>query len=194
MADGRILFREFLRAPTHIATVTASSDALVAEMIRPFPVREDPVIVELGPGTGRVTDAIQQRLRGRGRHLAIEINPLLAGRLAERHPAVTVVCADAGALPDVLAAHDVAHVDLMSSLLPWAAYKTAPIPRLVAQTLAPDGVFTQAKFVISRWMAPARRQDRETRASFADVRTGATVWRNLPPARVRVARYGNSAG
>ncbi|MGH3613143.1 MAG: class I SAM-dependent methyltransferase [Pseudonocardia sp.] len=194
MADSRILFREFLRTPTHIATVAASSDALVAEMIRPFPDREDPLIVELGAGTGRVTDAVQRRLAGRGRHLAIEINPMLARGLAERHPAVTVVCADAAALPDVLADHGLGQADLVSSLLPWQAYRCAPIPRLIAQILAPGGAFTQAKFVITRRMAPARRQDLQTRASFADVRTGATVWRSLPPACVRVARHGGPAG
>jgi phosphatidylethanolamine/phosphatidyl-N-methylethanolamine N-methyltransferase len=163
-------------------------------MIRPFPDREEPVIVELGAGTGRVTDAVQRRLAGHGHHLAIEINSMLARGLAERHPAVTVVCADAAALPDVLADHGLGPVDLVSSLLPWQAYRSAPIPRLVAQVLAPHGTFTQAKFVITRRMAPARRQDLETRASFADVRTGATVWRSLPPACVRVARHGDPTG
>ncbi len=62
MSDGRVLFREFLRAPTRTATLTASSDALVAAMIAPLPLDGDPVIVELGAGTGRVTDALQRRL------------------------------------------------------------------------------------------------------------------------------------
>jgi phosphatidylethanolamine/phosphatidyl-N-methylethanolamine N-methyltransferase len=188
VSDTWVLLREFFRAPTRVATVTASSEALVAEMVRPFPRREDPVIVELGAGTGRVTDGIQRRLRGRGRHIAIEINPLLAARLAERHPPVTVVCADAAALPHILAARGVPRVDLVASLLPWAAYRNASIQRLVAEVLAPDGAFTQVVLTSLRWMGPARRQDRETRATFPEVHLTPTVWRNLPPARVRVAR------
>lgn len=189
MSDGRLLFREFLRAPTRVATVTASSDALVAEMVRPIPASGAPVVVELGAGTGQVTVGLQRHLRGRGRHLAVEINPVLARRLAERHPAVTVVCADAAELPDLLAAHGLSQVDVVSSLLPWVAYDSAPIPSVVAGVLTPDGVFTQVSLWMTQRMEPARRQLRDIRATFDDVTTSPTVWRNLPPARVHVARH-----
>jgi phospholipid N-methyltransferase len=76
------LFQEFLRAPTRVATVTASSDALVTALLAPHRLDGSRVVVELGAGTGRVADALQQRLRGAGRHLAVEINPVLAERLA----------------------------------------------------------------------------------------------------------------
>jgi phospholipid N-methyltransferase len=183
-----VLQREFLRHPTRIATVTGSSAAVVAEMIRPFPARADPVVVELGPGTGRVTDALQRRLGGRGRHVAIELNPLLAERLARRHPAVTVVCADAATVTDVLADAGIGRVDLVCSLLPWAAHRAAPIPRLVAGVLAPDGAYTQVVFSGLRRLGPGRRLDRDTRRAFLDVQLTGTIWRSLPPARVRVAR------
>lgn len=188
MSDAWVLLREFSRAPARTATVAASSDALVAEMLRPFPAGDDPVVVELGAGTGRVTGAVQDRLGGRGRHLAVEINPLLAERLARRHPQVTVVCADAATLPRVLAAEGVVGVDLVVSLLPWAAHRDGTIPQLVADVLAPGGAFTQIVLAALRRMGPARRLDAATRAAFPDVRLGPTVWRNLPPARVRRAR------
>ena len=188
MPDAIVLFREFLRAPASVATVTASSDALVAEMLRPLPEVDEPVVVELGAGTGRLTDAVQRRLGGRGHHLAVELNPVLAARLAERRPGVDVVCADAATLPDLLAGRGIGEAHLVASLLPWKAYRTAPIARSVAGVLAPGGVFTQAVLSALRWLPPARRLDREVRADFPDVRLGPTVWRNLPPARVRVAR------
>ena len=144
MSDGRVLFQEFLRAPTRVATVTASSEALVTALLAPHQLDGSRVVVELGAGTGRVTDALQHRLRGTGRHVAVEINPVLAARLAERHPAVTVVCADAARLPDVLTEHGIAQADAIISLLPWAAYAAAPVPALAARALAPTGTFTQA--------------------------------------------------
>lgn len=183
-----VLQREFLRHPTRIATVAGSSDAVVAEMIRPLAFRPDPVVVELGPGTGRVTDAVARRLRGRGHHLAIELNPVLAARLARRHPAVEVVCADAATLADVVDEAGVGRVDLVCSLLPWAAHRGAPIPRLVADVLAPDGAFTQVVFSGLRRLGPARRLERDTRRAFGDVALTPTIWRSFPPARVRVAR------
>ncbi|WP_219412541.1 class I SAM-dependent methyltransferase [Pseudonocardia nigra] len=190
MSDGRLLFREFLRAPTRVATVTASSDALVAAMIAPLltSLPADGVVVELGAGTGRVTEALQRVLGGRGAHLAIELNPLLAERLAARHPGVTVVRADAARLPEVLREHGIDRADAVSSLLPWAAYAAAPIPAIVAAALAPTGTFTQASLLPTRWMGPARRQERDLRDAFGQVTPSPPVWRNLPPARVLVAR------
>jgi phosphatidylethanolamine/phosphatidyl-N-methylethanolamine N-methyltransferase len=190
VSDGFVLFREFLRSPTAVATVTASSDALIEEMLRPFPTAADPVVVELGAGSGRMTDAVQRRLAGRGRHVAVELNPALAGRLAARHPDVEVVCANATALPAVLAERGVGPVHLVASLLPWQAYASGPISRRVAEVLAPDGVFTQATLTMFSWMGQARSIDRQVRADFPRVRMSATVWRNLPPARVRVAGSG----
>jgi phosphatidylethanolamine/phosphatidyl-N-methylethanolamine N-methyltransferase len=188
MSDGRVLFREFLRAPTRTATLTASSDALVAAMIAPLPLDGDPVIVELGAGTGRVTDALQRRLGGRGRHVAIELNPTLAERLAARHPAVTVVSGDAGRLPELLAEHGVDRVDGIASLLPWAAHAAAPVPALAAGVLAPGGVFTQVQLLLLHLLPPAQRIVRDTRSAIGEVTVGGPVWRNLPPARVLVAR------
>jgi phosphatidylethanolamine/phosphatidyl-N-methylethanolamine N-methyltransferase len=194
MGDGQVLFQEFLRAPTSVATVTASSDALVAALLAPHRLDGSPVVVELGAGTGRVTDALQHRLRGTGRHLAVELNAVLAARLATRHPAVTVVCADAARLPDVLREHGVDQVDAIVSLLPWAAYAAAPVPELVAGALAPSGTFTQATLRGFHLLPPARRQARDLRAAFGDLAASPTIWRNLPPARVLIARRPMIAG
>jgi phospholipid N-methyltransferase len=188
VGDGRVLFQEFLRAPTRVATVTASSDALVAALLAPHALDGSPVVVELGAGTGRVTDALQARLRGTGRHVAVEINPALADRLAVRHPAVTVACADAARLPAVLREHGIDRVDAIVSLLPWAAYSAAPVPELVTDVLAPSGTFTQATLRGFHLLPPARRQARDLRAAFGSLTASTTVWRNLPPARVLIAR------
>jgi phosphatidylethanolamine/phosphatidyl-N-methylethanolamine N-methyltransferase len=187
VTDGRVLFQEFLRAPTRVATVTASSDALVAALLAPHQLDGSRVVVELGAGTGRVTDAVAHRLRGAGRHIAVEINPVLAERLAARHPAVTVVCADAARLPDVLTEHGVERADAIVSLLPWAAYAAAPVPAIAAHALAPSGTFTQATLRGFHLLPPARRQARDLRAAFGSVTASPPIWRNLPPARVLIA-------
>ncbi len=118
----------------------------------------------------------------------MEINPHLAARLAARHPRVTVVCADAGTLPRVLSDHEIERVDLLASLLPWGAYASAPIPAIAAALLAPGGTSTQATLSMTQWLPPARRQARDTDAAFATVHRSGLIWRNLPPARVRIAR------
>lgn len=187
MSNNPVLFREFLRAPTQVATLTASSDALVAAMLAPLPLDGAPVVVELGPGTGRVTDALHERLGGQGRQVAVELSPVLARRLAARHPAVTVVNGDAGQLPMLLRERGIGSVDVVVSLLPWMAYANAPIPALAAAVLGPAGTFAQVSLAPLKWMAPARRQERDIAARFIDFTISATVWANFPPARVLVA-------
>lgn len=191
MSDtGRFLV-EFARDPLHTAAIAPSSAALAAAMIAPLPAG-DPVVVELGPGTGAFTSAIQNRLGGRGRHVAVELHGEWAQLLQRRFPDVDVVCADVATLPAVLADRGITSVDAVVSGLPWVAYAPGADGRglhsLITDALAPSGVFTQFAYSWTRWAPPARRQLADLRDHFGEVETSRTVWRNLPPAVVHRAR------
>ncbi|MDQ4020899.1 MAG: SAM-dependent methyltransferase, partial [Actinomycetota bacterium] len=67
-----------LRSPATMGAVAPSSSHLAARLAAVVPRVGEPVVVELGPGTGSVTTAIEHRLAGRGRHVAVEIDPVLA--------------------------------------------------------------------------------------------------------------------
>lgn len=187
--DSLRFLREFTRSPLTTAAIAPSSAALAEAMTVPIPERGEPVVLELGPGTGSFTDAIQRRLRGRGRHVAVELNPEWTELLHARYPAVEVVCADVATLPSVLEEHRVSTVDCVVSGLPWAA--TGPggsLTASVAEALAPDGVFTQFAYSWARWTRPARTRLQALRRHFEEVIVSSTVWRNAPPAAVYVAR------
>lgn len=196
MSDTGRFLRAFARDPLHTAAVAPSSPALAAAMTAAMtaslPDTGDPVVVELGPGTGAFTRAVQERLGGRGRHIAVERHEEWAGLLRRRFPRVDVVCADVATLPDVLADRGVTAVDAVVSGLPWVAYAPGADGRglhaSITDALAPTGVFTQFAYSWTRWAPPARRQLAELRAHFGDVVTSPTVWRNLPPAVVHRAR------
>ncbi|MCP2164081.1 class I SAM-dependent methyltransferase [Goodfellowiella coeruleoviolacea] len=194
--DTGLFFREFIRSPIRTAAVAPSSRFLAEQITVPVAERGDPVVVELGPGTGAFTKEIQRRLRGRGRHLAIELNPRLADLLGKRYPEVDVVCGDASTLPDVLAERGL-RADVVVSGLPWVAFPTTaarPLLTLVAQSLAEGGVFTQFTYGWTRWTTPARRQLQNLRDTFEEVVVSRTVWRNIPPAVVYLARRPRVAG
>ncbi|TQM43484.1 class I SAM-dependent methyltransferase [Pseudonocardia cypriaca] len=188
---GRFV-REFVRDPLHTASVTPSSQALAAAMVRPVPAVGEPVVVELGPGTGAFTRAIQERTGGRARHVAVELNERWAQLLTDRHPGVDVVRADARELPRLLAERGIGSVDAVVSGLPWVAYTPGSDGRglhaVITEVLAPTGVFTQFGYTWTRWAPPARRQLTDLRAHFAEVTTSRTIWRNVPPAVVHEAR------
>ncbi|GAA2792613.1 class I SAM-dependent methyltransferase [Saccharopolyspora taberi] len=182
--------REFVKSPTTTAAVGPSSRFLAAQMVAPVPGRGEPVVVELGPGTGSFTEAIQRRLGGRGRHLALELNPRWAETLRERFPRVETVCANARELPALLAERGL-RADVVVSGLPWAAHAPVdgvPLVRLIADSLTEDGAFTQFAYTWTRWAPPARRQYRDLLATFDETVISRTVWRNVPPALVYLAR------
>jgi phospholipid N-methyltransferase len=184
-------FLEFVRDPMTVGAVQPSGVALAEVATAAVPRTGSPVVLELGPGTGAFTGLIQRRLAGAGRHLAVEVNPRLAGRLAARHPGVDVVTADAAALRQVLAQRGVDRVDVVVSGLPWAAFaeqsQRAVLSEVVA-VLEPAGVFTTFAYVHARWAPPAQRLVRSLRSRFEEVVVSRTVWANLPPALVYFCR------
>ncbi|MEU3623611.1 SAM-dependent methyltransferase [Amycolatopsis coloradensis] len=189
--DGLLFLGEFARRPLKTAAIAPSSPALAAGMVAPVPESGQPVVVELGAGTGSFTKAIQHKLRGRGRHVAIELNPKLADLLRHRYPGVDVVCADATELPSVLEQRDLGPVDVVVSGLPWVSFPTEAgrsLATSVADSLSPNGVFTQFTYSWTRWANPARTRLQALRERFEEVVVSTTVWRNLPPAAVYVAR------
>ena len=189
---------QFVRDPVATASVWPSSTALARTVAdaalgdRPAD-SGGPVVLELGAGSGAFTVELARRLGGRGRHLAVELNPALAHRLAERLPTVEVVPADAAELPTLLAVRGLPStgaVDVVVSGLGWSATRPGRDDSLlpvVAATLARGGVFVQFGYAVTRWAGPARALERELRELFGEVTTSATVWRNLPPAVVHRA-------
>lgn len=189
--ESALFLRQFLRSPLATGAIAPSSRHLAVAVTAPIPERGDPVVVELGPGTGPFTAEIQRRLGGRGRHIAVEINPLLARHLAERHPQVELVVDDVARLPKLLADRGVPAADVIVSGLPWAAFSAgvqAELLHAVLRAMRPDGAFTTFSYAHTRPLGPAIRFRHRLRDAFEEVVPGRTIWRNLPPAFVYHAR------
>jgi phospholipid N-methyltransferase len=182
---------EFARNPRAVGAVAPSSEPLAERITAAIPRTGQPLVVELGPGTGAFTRVIQRRLAGQGRHLAVEINPVFAERLARGYPEVDVIQADAGALPHVLAERNLPRAEVIVSGLPWAVFtaeRQRQILDAVVASLADHGAFTTFAYQHARWAPPARRLHRMLCDLFEEVVVGSTVWANLPPAVVYYCR------
>ncbi|MFI7129394.1 class I SAM-dependent methyltransferase [Nonomuraea sp. NPDC050153] len=185
---GRFLW-EFVRSPLRTASAVPSSAWLAERMVVGIPERGEPVVVELGAGTGAFTSAVQRRLAGRGRHVVVELNDRFAAGIARAYPSVEVICEDAVRLPELLAERGVGPADAIVSGLPWVAYAgEPPLIESVPRALASSGVYTQFAYNWTRWAPPARHLLDGLRTEFEEVMTSRTVWRNLPPAVVYLAR------
>lgn len=190
MNEKGFFLKEFVRAPTRVGAIAPSSARLASLAVTPIPTDGDPAVVELGPGTGPFTEAIQRCLGGRGHHVAVEISPRLAESLAGRYPGVDVVNEDAATLPDILASRNIPKADVVISGLPWAAFSRelqSSILGAVGAALVPGGTFTTFAYVHALRLPPAVRFRRLLETSFGQVTTSRTVWRNLPPALVYFA-------
>jgi len=181
--------REFVRSPIHTAALFPSLGPLCRQAIAPLPEHGDPVVVDLGAGTGQVTELLVERLAGRGRHVAVEFNPRMAEVLQRRFPSVEVICADAHAAVADLLAQGV-RSDLTVSGLPWlvTSPKETTIFPALGRLAAPGGAVTQLAHAWIRFFPAAKQVQRNLEASFEEVVVSRTVWRNAPPAVVYVAR------
>ncbi|MEV4760612.1 methyltransferase domain-containing protein [Micromonospora sp. NPDC049559] len=185
--DAAAFLAQLARHPFATGAIAPSGPTLARLVTVPIAGTGSPVVVELGPGTGAFTGAIQRRLGGRGRHVAIELNRSFAERLRGRFPGVEVVHGDAGKLGEVLAARGIGAADAVVSGLPWAVFppqRQDLILRAVAATLAPYGALTTFAYRHGLWTPLARRARRVMEACFEEVTLGRTVWANLPPAVV----------
>ncbi|MBB5083993.1 class I SAM-dependent methyltransferase [Nonomuraea endophytica] len=164
-----------------------SGKALARQITSPIPAMGQPVVVELGSGTGAFSRAIQERLDGRGRHLALDVNERFTALLAERFTGLDAVTADARDLAAILAERGFGQADAIISGLPWASFRQERQRELldaVVDALSPEGAFTTFAYIHARQFTPARRFRRLLADRFEEVVLGRTVWANLPPALV----------
>ena len=188
--DGLRLFGQFLRRPGAVGAVVPSSAELAERITAAGNVERARVVVELGPGTGVVTSAIQRKLQPGATFFAIEANASFVEALQERHPGVAVHHDSAVAIRRWLEAHGHRHCDCIVSGLPFTAFSGRLQDDLLAaldDVLAPGGRLVTFAYLGGLLFPGGRRFRRRLRAEFADVSTTRTVWRNLPPAFVYCA-------
>ncbi|WP_308200121.1 class I SAM-dependent methyltransferase [Kibdelosporangium philippinense] len=167
-----------MRRPGVIGAVAPSSPGLADLLAAITPSTGSPTVVELGPGTGAVTAAIQRRLPATGSHVAVEIDQAMVRFLKSAHPGVEVVHGDAASLTDLGV-----KADAVVSGLPWALFQPARQRRIldqIAAVLRPDGAFTTFAYRHAGAMSGARSFHRLLHAVFDEVIVSHTVWRNMP--------------
>lgn len=136
------------------------------------------VILELGPGSGIVTEALRRRHPG-SVILAVENNPSFARRLSDRLPSVAVVHGCASALPEHLrrGGYRCDQVAAVVSGLPLLSLPDDLVGRVLAAVrlvLPPGRRFVQFTYLQSAF----RRLDH---GGFLAERPR-RVWLNVPPA------------
>jgi phosphatidylethanolamine/phosphatidyl-N-methylethanolamine N-methyltransferase len=200
-ADARSARRAFLaaalRRPATMGAVAPSSPRLGAVLASVVPRTGEPVVVELGPGTGAVSAVISERLPAGARHLAVELDPAMVEFLRRTHPDLDVVQGNAADLGKLLAERGITKVDAVICGLPWALFDDGTQTELldeISRVIGDHGAFTTFAYLHGMTLGAARRFRSRLRGTFEEVLVSATVWRNLPPAFVYVCRRPRSEG
>lgn len=177
--------------PAVVGAIAPSSRRLAGRLAAVVPERPGAVVVELGPGTGAVSDAIIGRLSPGTRYVAVEVDPRLADHLRATRPRAEVLTGDAADLLTLLDRAGVHRADAVVSSLPWtlfAAERQRAIVGQVARLVGAGGAFATFGYLPARRLPAARRFRELLDTTFHEVIVSRTVWRNLPPAFVYVCR------
>lgn len=181
----RAFLAAWARNPVTMGAIAPSSRGLAELLASVVPTTGTPVVVELGSGTGAITNAIERRLPAGSTHVAVDANPAMVAYLRERCPGVDAVVGDAADLGALLEQRSITTVDAVVSGLPWALFTPTAqgnVLREIAGALGPDGVFATFAYSVARPLPTARRFRKRLQANFGEVVRTKTVWRNLPPA------------
>jgi phosphatidylethanolamine/phosphatidyl-N-methylethanolamine N-methyltransferase len=180
LADEARVLRTWFDNPLVMGAVSPSG-RILARVMAGFidPYQEGP-IVELGPGTGPVTEALIRRGIPAERLVLIEYDPAFCQLLARRFPGATIIRGDAYDLKASLGVLDRRPPAAIVSSLPLLTKPESQRLALLDQGFAlmrPDGVFVQFTYGL---LSPIPTRA----ASGVAAECSAPVWLNLPPARV----------
>lgn len=174
-----LFLRELVRNPKSIGAVCCSSERLGNRMARHIELHEDGLVVELGGGTGAITNALLLHGLAASKLIVIEKSQILATHLSIRFPNIRVIHGDAADME--LIVHGALPVKTIVSGLPLRSLpkkQVVGITNACVKTLHPKGrliQFTYAPGASSPWLSTGLERIKSER-----------VWNNIPPARIDV--------
>ena len=182
--DDEVRFiRSWLEKPLATGAVMPSGKLLARAMARLVDGERAGPIIELGPGTGPVTEALVARGIDPARLVLVEFNPVFCRLLRSRYPAATVVQGDAYRLKRLLGSLLREPAAAVVSGLPLFTKPLRTRLRLITDAfglLQPSAPFIQFTYAV---VSPIPRKLPGVRAQSTE-----RIWLNLPPAQVWVYR------
>ncbi len=182
--DDEVRFiRSWIERPLTVGAVTPSGKILARTMARYVDPDSDGPVVELGPGTGPVTEALVKAGVAPSRLVLVEFNPTFCRLLRTRYPDATLVQGDAYSLRRLLETLLLQPAAAVVSGLPLVTKPIKMRLRLIRDAfdlMLPGAPFVQFTYSVA---APLPR-----RLSGFSVEASERIWMNLPPARVWVYR------
>ena len=182
--DDEVRFiRSWLERPLSIGSVTPSGKILARTMARYVDPNSTGPVVELGPGTGPVTEALVAAGVAPSRLVLVEFNPNFCNLLRARYPDATLVQGDAYSMRRLLETLLLQPAAAVVSGLPLITKPITTRMRLLRDAfdlMLPGAPFVQFTYSVA---SPVPK-----RLGGFSVEASERIWMNIPPARVWVYR------
>jgi phosphatidylethanolamine/phosphatidyl-N-methylethanolamine N-methyltransferase len=182
--DDEVRFlRSWIERPLTTGAVAPSGKFLARAMARYVDPDSDGPVVELGPGTGPVTEALVKAGVAPSRLVLVEFNPAFCKILHARYPEATVVQGDAYSLRRLLETLLLQPAAAVVSSLPLITKPLRMRLRLIRDAfdlMLPGAPFVQFTYSVASPLP--------TRLASFTAEASERIWLNLPPARVWVYR------
>lgn len=176
-----------LKKPLQVSTIFPTGDRVAEKLVSTLDPEKPGFVVELGVGSGAITQFIQPRLIDPSHYLGFEINPDLFAYVKKTYPKFRFVDDSAVNLPQYVGPASVRYV---VSTLPWTLLPSQvdeAIVLAIHQALDEQGVFSTYLAANVLWTDAASRFQSILKKTFKRVEIQMELL-NIPPARVFICR------
>ncbi len=183
----QLFFKRFLANPGLVGALLPSSPALCREITADINIESAEAVIELGPGTGVITDVILVCLNPRTKFVAIELDDKMYEALRRNRPGLHVVNDSAENLPEIMENANITQLDAIVSGLPWAAFPEKlqlAILNAIVDSLSEGGYFTTFAYLQGLLLPAGQRFKKLLKKTFKEVSVSRVIWNNFPPAIV----------
>lgn len=182
IAGLTLFLKEIASSPRTMGAAWPSSDRLGKDIALQVPQMPG-LVLELGAGTGAITEALLEHGIPPSQLMAIERAPALAKHLRKRFPKLTIIQGDARELEYLLSSSQLPVHTVVSSLplrtLPKAAVEK--IGNQLERILQKSGLFIQYTYGFYRKPLSPSPRLQWVYSKY--------IWLNFPPARIDIFRY-----
>lgn len=180
--------RAFVSSPRSVGAIAPSSSELARAMVAGLQFQPGDTVVELGPGTGALTAAIQALIPDSACYLGIEREDRFVHILRERFPDLCFVQGDAEDARELCRRHGLEAPRAILSGLPFTMQSPGQQDRIlsnVAALLADGGTFRTFQYIHGYVLPTAVRFRRRTRQILGSRHhLSEPLLANLPPAYI----------
>lgn len=170
-------FSALFHNPRAIGAIVPSSKYLAQSIARLIDTTQPGHVLELGPGTGAITEVILQRVKI-DQFIALEISSDFANSLKKNFSGINVIEGDATRLSEVIHQKPVHTIISSLPLLSIAPDDRNKILLEIPKILSPHGKFIQYTYALNN--------KNEFYPKNFIIEKSFIIWRNIPPARVDV--------